>query len=197
MKVLIALAAFWLSVGVAVPASAAPPHTINWTPLGGAPGKQVTLAGQQFVLVRVPVRDLGGARRFSVTFLAPKVGGTLVGALTTLHSKDPLPDPIQIDGFDAVVTVGDSRTYTVITNFLSPGDYTFTVDAHASCTASIKVGQTLLLITGGISVTQQPSTDIGDTPNALPHAEFADYIHPTAQVNGCNKWVDYIRIEEL
>lgn len=196
MKVLVALAVFWLSIGIAVPTHAAPPHTIAWTPLNAAPGKNIVIAGEPFVLVRVPVRDLGGNRRFQVSFLAPKFGGTLVGILTTSHSKDPLPDPIQIDGFDAIVTVADGRSYTV-DNFLSPGDYTFTVVAQASCSASIKVGQTLLLLNGVISVTQQPSTDIGDKPNAVPHAEFADYIHPTAQVNGCNKWIDYIRVQEL
>lgn len=197
MRIIIALAVLGLSVGVAARAHAAPPHTITWAPQNANPGFSVTIAGQPFVLVRTPVRDLGGSRRFEVEFLAPGTAATLVGILTTLHSKDPLKNPIQIDGFDANLSVTDGRSYTVMTNFVSPGDFTFTVNAFATCSVSIKAGQTLITVSAHLATVQQPETDIGSTPNAVPDAEWVDYVHPTAQVNGCNRWADYVRIQEI
>jgi hypothetical protein len=197
MKVIVALAVFALSIGFAGGAQAQPAHTITWRAVNAAPGTQVSISGQQFILVRTPVRDLGGNRRFAVSFLAPRTGPALFAILTTLHSRDPLTNPIDLDGFDANVSVSDGRNYSIITNFASPGDYTFNVTAQATCTVSIKAGQTLILLTASLSTVQQPDTDIGSTPNAVPDAEWADYVHPTNQVNGCNRWVDYVRIQEI
>lgn len=197
MKAIVAIAVLALSIGFAGGAHAQPPHTITWRAQNATPGTQVSIAGQQFVLVRTPVRDLGGSRRFVVSFLAPVTGPTLFAILTTLHSREPLTNPIQLDGFDANVSVSDGRTYSILSNFLSPGDYTFNVTAQATCSVNIKAGQTLIMVNASLSTVQQPDTDIGSTPNAVPDAEWADYIHPTAQVNGCNRWVDYVRIQEI
>jgi hypothetical protein len=197
VKIVVALVVLALSMGFAGRAPAAPPHTISWTARSAAPGAVVTLGGQQFVLARIPVRDLGGSRRFSVSFLTPKTGAVSPAILTTVHNRDPLNNPIEIDGFDASVTITDGRTYSILNNFVSPGDYTFTVAAHASCSVSLKLGQTLLTLIGHIQVVQQDATDIGNKPNAVPHAEWTDWVHPTAQVTACNNWIDYIRVQEL
>jgi hypothetical protein len=196
MRIIIAIAVLSLSCGFAARADAVPAHTITWVQQNAAVGAKVTIAGQPFTLVRVPVRDLGGSARFHVKFLAPGAPATLVGVLSTVHSKDPLTNPIQIDGFDANVLVIDGRSYTIFPNFVSPGDYTFNVTASASCIANIKVGQTLITLTAQLTTVQQPDTTIPD-PDAVPAAEWLDYVHPTVQVNGCNKWVDYISIDEV
>jgi hypothetical protein len=197
MKILVAIALFAVSIVFTGRAQAASPHTLTWTPQSGNPGKVVTLAGQTFVLIRMPVRDFGSARRYAVSFLAPRTGILVQAPLTTVHSKEALTDPILIEGFDATVTVTDGRSYNILSNFSSPGDYTFTVTAHASCTVQIKVGQTLITLIGHIPVVQQPGTNIGDTPNAVPHADWADYVHPSAQLTACDKWLDYVRIQEV
>jgi hypothetical protein len=197
MKIIVAIAVFGLSMGFAAHIHAQSPHTITWTARGGNPGALVTIAGQQFRIARTPIRDLGSSRTFSLTFLAPRTGPVLTGFVLTSHSTAPLTNPIQIDGFDANVTVADGRNYTIVNNFASPGDYTFTVAAQAVCTVNVKVGQTLITLFATFSAVQQPDTDIGNTPNALPQAEWADYIHPTALVTGCNQWIDYVRIQEL
>ena len=197
VKKFVAIVALTLSIAGTGYAQAAPPHTITWTPRSAAPGAIVTLGGQQFVLVRLPVRDLGGSRRFSVSFLAARNGSVVAAPLVTLHSREPLGDPIEIDGFDATVSVTDGRTYNLLTNFTSPGDYTFSVNAHASCTVNIKAGQTLITLIGFISVVQQPAENIGSTPNAVPHADWAAFVHPGPQITACNNWIDYVRIQEL
>jgi hypothetical protein len=197
MRIIIAIAVLALSVNFAARAHAAPPHTITWAQQNAAIGAKVTIAGQPFTLVRTPVKDLGaGNQDVQVSFLAPGPPASLVGILSTVHSKDPLPNPVQIDGFDANLSVIDGRSYTIMPSFVSPGDYTFTVSASATCIVNIKVGQTLITLTAQLSTVQQPDTTI-PTPNAVPFAEWIDYVHPTLQVNGCNKWVDYISIEAV
>jgi hypothetical protein len=197
-RILATLAAFALSVAVAGPGDAAPAHTIVWSPKNAAPGTIVTLAGQPFVLIRIPVRDLGSTRRFMVSFLATKTGTFVQAPLPTVHSRDPLANPSEIDGFDAVISVSDSRSYHVNTNFIPPDDdYVFQVIAHASCTVQIKLGATLVSFGTSFSAIQQPLTNIGAIPNAVPHAEWADYVHPSPQVTACNNWIDYIRVREL
>ena len=199
MKRLVTVAIVALSLGLAGTVGAVQPHTITWIPKNAAPGQVVTIAGQQFVLVRFPIRDLASTRRFQVSYLATKNGTAIVPAiLTTVHSKDPIVNSIEIDGFDASVFVSDGRTYSLLSNFLTPADdYTFSVNATASCSVSVKLGETLVTLIGHFSVVQHVAENIGTTPNAVPFANWADYVHPNPQITACNNWLDYVRIREL
>jgi hypothetical protein len=197
MQNLVRLMVAWVGLSVASHAIAAPVHTVTWTPQNVAPGTEVTIAGQRFVLVRVPVQNLGNTARYAVSFLAPIIQGALLATLTTQHSTDPIEDTIQIDGFAAAVTVSDGREYAIAPNFPNLDKYDFTVTAQAICVVLVKVGPTLLSFFTLFQTEQQASTDIGETPNAQPFAEWDAYVHPSAQVKGCDRWIDYIRIRQL
>lgn len=194
MRIVVWLVAACLVLGLATPALAGPPHTPTWTPKTAAPGTTITIAGRELVAVRMPVKDLGpAAGRYAVSFLAPINAGTVVATVFSQHYTDPLVDPIQIDGFDATPTLVDARTYTLI----GPDNFrAFSVTAQASCGVNLKLGSTLVTIAVvGFNVEQQSS--VHDTFNLVPHAEWADWVHPTAQVNGCDRWLDYVRVNQL
>jgi len=179
-------------------AHAAPVHTVTWTPQNVAPGTEVTLGGQKFVLVRVPLRPFSGTQDYQVSFLAPVVQGFVAASLETQHSTDPVGDPIQIDGFDASVLVSDGRSYNITPapTPANPDNKSFAVSVQTFCTAQVKVGAATLLSFFHFfgPAVQQPRTEIGETPNALPFADWDAYRHPNAQVLACDKWIDYIRI---
>jgi hypothetical protein len=192
---------FWLAIalvfGVVGHAAAAPIHPMTWVPRSAAPGDTVTIAGQPFELVRLPLRDLGGSNRYFVSFLRLVTEGffTAFVVLTTTHSNDPIENPIQIDGFDATVEVTDRRSYNL--NSPDGGNHSFVVFVHVDCVVKVKIGQTLALISTSFFAEQQPVTDIGTIPNAVPFAQWGDYLHPTTLVNGCDRWLDYIRIRPV
>jgi hypothetical protein len=106
----------------------------------------------------------------------------------------PLRGSIEIDGFNAEAVVVDGRIYTINNSFPDLTQYNFAVDAQAICTVSVKVRQTLLIFSTFFLAVQQPDTDIGTRPNAVPFAQWDDYVDPTQQVRGCDRWLDYIRI---
>ena len=197
MKTRIRLAIAFICLSVVSQSNAQSPHSITWTPRTETPGTQVTIAGTSFVLVRVPVRDLGGTSRYAVRFLAPQIQGLLIAPLTTTHSAAPLRGSIEIDGFSAEAGVVDGRSYTINNSPIAPTQYNFSVDAQAICTVSVQVRRTLLVFSTFFTVAQQPATDIGAIPNAVPFAEWDDYVHPTQQVRGCDQWLDYIRITPI
>ena len=178
-------------------AHAAPVHTVTWKPKNGAPGTEVTLGGQSLVLVRMPLQPFSGSQRYEVRFLA-RVEGGLGATLTTQHSKDPLEDPIEIDGFDATVIVSDGRNYTLGLAPTPPFDTSFFVTAQATCTVLIKVGAaTILSFFQFFDREQQPPTEIGETPDALPLADWEAYRHPNALIQACDDWIDYIKIKKF
>ena len=177
---------------------AAPVHTVTWTLVNASPGTEVTLAGQTFVLVRVPVRPLIGNQHYAVSFLAPvfpQVGPN--ATLTTFHSTDPLEDPFQIDGFNATATVLDGRSYLISPSIANPDTSSFSVLAQTTCTVQVKVGSTILSFFHVFTTPQQRPTVLGETLNALPVADWDAYVHPSAQVRACDEWIDYIRIRQV
>ena len=182
-------------------AHAAPIHTVTWKAKNVDPGTEVTLGGQSLVLVRMPLQPFSGSQRYAVSFLAPvdQFFGGLSATLTTQHSKDPLEDPIEIDGFDATVIVSDGRNYTLGPTPTPPFDTTsFSVTAHANCTVQVKVGaETILSFFQFFTTEQQPPTEIGETPDALPLADWEAYRHPNALIQACDDWIDYIRIKKV
>jgi hypothetical protein len=133
MKTIVQLAVALVCLGFVSQGNAQSPHPMTWTPQNAAPGTPVNIAGTSFVLVRVPVENLGlPATRYSVSFLAPRFQGFLSAPLTTVHSTAPLNGPIEIDGFDAKVSVSDGRTYTIGSAIPNPSQYHFTVDAQVT-----------------------------------------------------------------
>jgi hypothetical protein len=198
MKTRIRLAIAFVCLSVVSQSNAQSPHSITWTPRTETPGTQVTIAGTPFVLVRVPVRDLGGTSRYAVRFLARQIQGlSLIAQLITTHSAAPLRGSIEIDGFSAEAGVVDGRTYTINNSVIDPTQYNFRVDAQAICTVSVQVRRTLLVFSAFFTEVQQPETDIDTTPNAVPFAEWENYVDPRQQVRGCDRWIDYIRITPI
>jgi hypothetical protein len=194
MTIVFRFAVACLVLGLAGPATAAAdPHTPTWAPRTAAPGTAITIAGTPLIAVRIPVEDLGpAAGRYAVSFLAPNAGGTVRALVATVHSNEPLVDPIQIDGFDAILGLSDARSYGLVG---PPGNRAFSVLAQVTCGVHIKLGATLVSVAVGLHVEQQSS--VHDTLNLVPHAEWADWVHPTAQVNGCDRWLDYVRVIKL
>jgi hypothetical protein len=188
---LIAVVCFISCLGSAY---AAPVHTVTWEPKNASPGTEVTLGGESFVLVRVPLRTFGDNQDYTVRFLAPVFQRVLFATLTTEHNADPLEDPIELDGFDVTAVVSDGRNYTIEPSLTSPARRNFTVTAQTFCTVQIKVGVTRLTLGHFFTTNQQQETDIGRTEDAVPFAQWDDYVHPTAQVRACDRWIDYIRI---
>jgi hypothetical protein len=182
-------------------AHAAPIHTVTWAQKNAPIGKEVTLGGQTLVLVRLPLQPFSGSQRYAVSFLAP--ADQSFGLLTTLvtqHSRDPLEEPIDIDGFDATVVVSDGRNYTLGPAFPPPCNTCFSVTAQVTCSVHIKVGTaTLLSLFQVFEKVQQPPTELeeGDPPDAVPLANWAAYKHPNAQIQACDDWIDYIKIKEV
>jgi hypothetical protein len=180
-------------------AHAVPIHTVTWVQKNVAIGREVTLGGQSLVLVRLPLQPFSGSQRYAVSFLAPvNQSFGLTATLTTQHSRDPLEDPIEIDGFEATVIVSDGRNYTLGPILTPPFTTSFSVAAQATCTVQIKVGAaTILSFFQFFTREQQPPTEIGETPDALPLADWEAYRHPNALIQACDDWIDYIKIRKV
>ena len=59
MKTIVQLAVVLVCLGFVSQGNAQSPHPMTWTPQNATPGTRVTIAGTPFVLVRVPVKNLG------------------------------------------------------------------------------------------------------------------------------------------
>jgi hypothetical protein len=183
-------------------AHADPIHTVTWKAKNVALGTEVTLAGQSFTLVRVPVKPFKGKQRYEVSFLASVVEQFgyeyLSATLTTRHSTDPLGDLIPIDGFDATVIISDGHFYSLLPSPTNPNATSFSVTAHTSCTVHVQLdAETILSFTPGFTTVQQRPTVIGEPPDALPVAEWDAYDHPNAHIRACDNWIDYINFEKV
>jgi hypothetical protein len=195
MRTIVSLTVACLVFGAIGEATAAAVHLVTWVPRSAPPGTRVTIAGTPHELTRMPIRDLGGPNRYALSFLASDPAGSFgFASVLTRHTTDTIENPISIDGFDASVDVSDSRSYLIRSD---GAQNIFSVMAIGQCVVNIKVGKTLITLSTSLSAEQQPDTDIGTTPNAVPFAAWDDYIHPTALVNGCDRWLDYIRISPL
>lgn len=183
---------------------AAPPHSITYAKKAEEPGKVLTINGNKFVIVRLPVRAFSGDK-YAITFPAPLAEGDqfTYAILPTYHGTDGFTQNLTIDGYPAQVEVSDSRVYQLTQDFLEPGTNLFTVSAQATATVTINLGGTVLLLGESVN-TKDPigggeletEVGIGNSFNAASAAEseWWKYTDPTTQVNTLDYWVDYIRI---
>ena len=172
-------------------------HGVTWAGRVAALGATITLAGQDFVMVRIPFRTFTGENYyiFAPAPVEDPFGGVL--GITTIHETKPFSPNITINNVPARVNVQDTRSYTVSGDIGT--DAQFVVQAAASVSVTLKIGDTLVLL--GTSVGKPPGfasfetqEDVGNATNLVPFAAFATYTDPVQQVKAVNDYIDYIRI---
>ena len=161
------------------------------------------LDGDNYRMVRVPVRDFDSLNKFAVIFPAPDGFGLGTQAIvTTVHSTEPLVSNAVIGGFPARVEVVDNLTYAVTGDFL--GDHALSVYGSVGIIVSIDIGSTIVTISNFINAKNpangQPfltNLDIGQTANAVPFAQWGRYVDLQKAINAADTWIDYVRIVAL
>lgn len=194
---------------VAAAASAAP-HTITHSPISVAPGTNVSIGGTNFVLIQVPVRQFTVDKRYAVRFLTPAEVDPLTqetvvfGFVDAEHNTDALTDQnATVDGFDASITVRDSRRYGVQSDVdFQTQQLTNRLKVHADALAivRVKLGDTVLTFFADLSKLDQDADLGAGSFNGSAQSAWGRYVDPTGlitQGNGLDKWIDYIRIIPL
>ena len=190
---------------VAGPASAAPPHAITYSKKSAGPGTVLNISGVEFTVIRMPIVDFSGVR-YAITLPVPSQSGVVsFSSVTTTHSTDPIGTNLQIDGFNAFVEVGDSRTYSLNADFSNPGTNTFTVEGFTFATARIQVGTMVVDLSEFFSTVNplppnlppETQVNIGASFNAVSFAEFWKWTDPVTKINALDLWIDFIRIVPL
>jgi hypothetical protein len=191
---------FWLALAVlGGSASAQGVHNITWTRQAVEPGRVVTLGSQNFVLVRLPMREFSNGNKYVVEYLAPVVDlgppVSVISQITTSHSNETITNPVTISGFPASIQVLDGRTYSYNAN-TGFGDG-LSVDANVTGLVTIDVGDTMLTLFTFFSVEQQPLTAVPTDFAASSWATWGTYTDPIALVNNLDNWVDFIRVLQV
>jgi len=191
----LALAVSLSTVGIGT--ALADAHTVTYGAKAAAVGATITLAEQEFVMVRIPFRTFTG-EKFYIFAPAPveaPFGGAL--SIITSHDTRAFAPNININNVPARVSVQDTRSYTVSGDIGT--DAQFIVQAAASISITLKIGDTLVSL--GTSVGKPPGfasfetqADVGAATNLVPFASFATYTDPIQQVKAVNDYIDYIRI---
>jgi hypothetical protein len=172
-------------------------HTVTFAAKAAGLGATITLAGQNFVMVRVPFRTFTGEKYY--IFAPAPVEAPFGGALSIITSHDTraFTPNININNVPARVAVSDTRSYTVSGDIGT--DAQFIVQADASVSITLKLGTTLVSL--GASVGKPPGfasfetqADVGAATNLVPFAAFATYTDPVQQIKAVNDYIDYIRI---
>jgi hypothetical protein len=172
------------------------PHTMTYVERVEPLGTQVTLGGDTFDLVRIPVRLYSGAR---YAFIVPAIRfdpdfGSV--ALEAHHSNEPFTSNITIDSFPARATVEEVVNYTMSGDFGTSG--ALDVGTYVGLTVTIKLGNTLVSYFVPLDrYAVQTSTEVGATHNFVPYAEWAKYRDPIDLVKALNNLLDYIRVIPL
>jgi hypothetical protein len=173
-----------------------------------APGTKVTIGGQQHVAVQIGVRQFTIDKRYAVRFLThvsnEGPGDFVFATVNTQHSNDPLPNQnATIDGLPAHIEVQDGRSYSITTE-LDPQTFEPTnvleVTGTALAIVTIKAGDTLIVLTGALSQTDQNATLGQNEYRGTGVATYGKYTDPLTligQASGLDKWVDYIRVIPL
>jgi len=187
-------------------AAAAPPHSITYEKKSAAPGTTLIISGNEFTVIRLPIRDFNGTK-YAITLPVPSQDGIIFfGDVFTTHSTDPIGANTTIDGFQALVTVSDHRFYSLSADFVTPGTNVFEVNGFAQAIVRIQVG-TMVLDLSEFFLSPDPlssplappetNVNIGAGFNAVSFAEWWKWTDPVTQVNALNLWIDYIRIIAL
>ena len=179
-------------------AAAANVHDVTWVKRSVAPGTVVTIGGQDFVLVRLPMKEFSNGNRYIVEYLAavldlgPPI--SFFSDVSTSHSDDIIAGTVTVSGFPASIGVQDGRTYGYNAN-TGFGDG-LSVDASVFGSVTIKVGDTLLGLNAFFTANQQALTTVIPDFSASPWATWA-YPDPTALVTHFDNWIDYIRVLKI
>ena len=179
-------------------------HSLTYSQISVAPGAVVTISGQQFVAVQVPMRQFTADSRYAVRFLTPRGDdGEVFAILTTQHSSAALSSPnATIDGFPALIQVNDGRNYAITTeiDFVTfETTNVFRAVGTASTIVQVKVGDTLVSFYDSLENTDH-EVDLGQNEyRATSQAAYGKYTDPLALLGpqGLDKWIDYIRIIPL
>jgi hypothetical protein len=172
-------------------------HTVTFAAKPAALGATITLAGQAFVMIRVPFRTFTGDKYyiFAPAPVEDPFGGAL--SVSTSHDTKAFSPNININNVPARVSVQDTRTYSVSGDIGT--DAQFVVQAGASIFITFKIGDTLVSL--GTTVGKPPGfasfetqADVGSATNLVPFAAFATYTDLPQQVKAVNDYIDYIRI---
>jgi hypothetical protein len=179
--------------------SAANVHNITWVRKAVSPGTVVTLGGQDFVLVRMPMKEFSNNNRYVVEYLAPVVDPgpppAVLTEISTLHSNETITDPVTVSGYPAQIEVTDGRSYQYHANIgFEDG---LQVDAQVYGIVTIKVGDTLMTLSTLFSAVQQTLTAVATDFSASPYAQWGNYTDPTVLVTSFDNWLDYVRIIKL
>jgi len=188
---------FLLSMTVA---NAQSVHAVTFLQKNLSAGAKITLGGQKYAMVFVPVADFGSSNRYAVGFLTPEEGdpSAIFAYLETEHTNETLSNPVTISGFPGVIQVFDHRTYSITTNFLTTKNE-LDVVAGATSLVRVKIGATMLNFFVSIPTEQQTATPLADANqySAVGKADWSKYIDPLTQITAVDNYIDYIRIIKI
>lgn len=176
-------------------AGAANVHNVTWVRKAVAPGTEVTLGGQTFVLVRLPMKEFTNNNRYVVEYLVPEFlpSPPIVAStqLSTVHSDIQLTDTVDVSGYPANISVVDGRSYDYNANL--GFDDGLKVEASVVGTVTIKVGDTVLSLSAFFTAEQQALTAV-PSPFAASSWATWQYPDPTTLVASFDNWVDFVRV---
>ncbi len=192
-KLVLTLSLFTAGIGTAL----ADAHTISFGAKPAALGATITLAGQPFVMVRIPFRTFAGENYY--IFLPAPVDELIGGGVTIITSHDTraFSPNININNVPARVSVQDTRTYSLSGDIGTEAN--FIVQAAASVSITLKIGETLVSLATSVGkppgfTSFETNAEVGAAYNIVPFAAFASYTDPVQQVVAVNDYIDYIRI---
>jgi hypothetical protein len=185
---------------IAGTASAANVHNVTWVRKAVAPGTIVSIGGQNFVLVRLPLKEFTNGNRYIVEYLeeAQDLGPpvTFNAQVSATHSTDALVNPVTVSGYPANIAVQDLRQYNYAdgTGFQDGLE----VDAWLFASVTLKVGDTALALGTFFSTTQQNLTSVpSGIFSSSSYANWNQYTDPTALVTHFDNWLDYVRVLKI
>lgn len=181
-------------------ASAADVHGVTWVQKSVAPGTIVAIGNQNYVLVRLPLKEFTNGNRYVVEYLADvaELGPPVVffSDVSTIHSNDTLPNPTTVSGYPAILSAQDARNYSYFGGTVFQDGLTVEASLYGSVT--IKVGDTMLNLGTYFTANQQELTAIPEGMfSASPYAKWNQYVDPTSLVANFDSWVDYIRVLKI
>jgi hypothetical protein len=172
-------------------------HVPTFGAKAAALGATITLAGQDFVMVRIPFRTFSGDKYY--IFAPAPVDDLLGGSISvfTSHDTKAFTPNININNVPARVAVQDTRSYTLSGDIGT--DAQFVVKADATISITLKIGSTLVSLAASVGkppgfTSFETQEDVGGAYNIVPFAAFATYTDPLQQVKAVNDYIDYIRI---
>jgi hypothetical protein len=178
-------------------------HVLTYTRIVRPVDSTITILGDSYKMVRIPVRDMVTGSKYSVIFPAQDEGGSfLVAFVIASHEPDGFVANMTIDGFPAQVQIFDTLNYVMTTSIFEGGN-DFTVTGSATINVSIDLGETIMSISNSITAKDAvgdpflTNVNIGDSANAVPYAQWGKYLDQTNLVTGLDHWIDNIRIQTL